>query len=497
MCGIFGVFYNVPSVHHANQKAHVDICRGLKHLQHRGQDGFGVSWKSTQPPQLQTATYNGCITKQSVQQLLSRVNDACVSSAIGHTRYSTVPVNTTESVGLKHDARKYIQPFQHIHPQLGEYVLCHNGHMAYFDDQYDLVQPLSDTQLFVQWIQNIRASSWEDLFSVVLDTISSAFCLLILTQDALFAVRDKYGIHPLCIGWNHDGYAVSSESCALDKHLFMGMVECGEVAKISHDTTGYVCCTRHVENKVKQMESSLSAHCLFESIYFASSKSTMNGECVADFRRVCGEALYRMDCSESFWEQPHRVLICGLPNSGIVAGKGYAHASNIPYQQVLIKSPHYTKKRTFILENNEQRKQACKDKFMIHPMYVNKVSDAIVILIDDSVVRGNTMASVISLFVDAGAMEIHIRVASPPIVQPCHKGIHIAKHEEFIYWKVHSRVSEPRNNNRMIEAIAQELNATSIKYLSNMTLKHIRKQTGGMGNVCEDCFHCDHSSLSW
>ena len=541
MCGIVGLWRHPvsPASTNTTEPTFVDrtVYRALTRLQHRGQAGYGISrWSPESGGFTYTATgrlpptWEGVVSQQRSEHVSTALQAEAVA-AIGHVRYPTshptyeVTIHPRSSPST---SQSPCQPFESVHPVLGPYALCHNGHIPVFphDTSSSItsssVTPSSstqtDTQTLIQWINeqhrvpvssvsSVFADSqpsipspltWDALLSWLVYRIERAFTLLVLTPKAMYAVRDRYGVRPLCIGWNHDGYMVCSESCALDRHLNQShqshqshpkspnenRIEPGEVVRIANTNTGsstrhttsspMAWCTRHVEQSyafdsiVTRSQPVPHQHCVFESIYFASPQSIMDGESVGAFRRLCGEQLYANDSVVD--TEP--TLVCGSPRSGILAGQGYATASGLPYVQVLIKNPNYTSQRTFILENDTRRIQACRNKFCIAPDHTETVNGASVILVDDSIVRGHTMRHVVKLLLDAGAREVHVRVASPPVQHPCQWGIDMPTRAEMVYHQVQP-VQQPYT-----------MSKSTSKSTSNSTSKSTSKSTSNSNPEC-------------
>jgi amidophosphoribosyltransferase len=307
----------------------------------------------------------------------------------------------------------------------------------------------------------IATSKKEDLEEAVTDTLKhckGAFSLVLMTKDRLIAVRDPNGIRPLSIGKMAKAYVVSSETCGLDivGANFVRDVENGEMVVI--DKNG-------LHSRTWQMDER-EALCVFEFIYFARPDSVLHGRNVYEARFHMGKYL----------AQDHPVeadMVMAVPESGIPAAMGYAAESKIPYEEGLIKNRYVG--RTFIQPSQEIRDLGVKLK-------LNPIRDAVrgkkVIIIDDSIVRGTTSRQIVRLIRDAGAREVHMRVSSPPILNPCFYGIDTATKAELIA------------ANLSVEGIRKYIEADSLGYLS---LKHLVKSVSLPGkSLCLACLNGEY-----
>ena len=488
MCGIHAILTTTPAT-----DTYARTVRGLHDLQHRGQKGYGVSYVTPSSSHaIHTQTFDGLVpsvTDDPTQHPSTR-------AAIGHVRYPT-------SGSALPTSQQPLQPFQHTHPTLGEYAICHNGHIAKLDGDTDK----TDTQKLVTWLHaHTDVSDWVELLLRVLDQLPTAYCLLVLTADGVYAVRDAQGVRPLCIGWadevsNVDAYgepanvvvtagrvAISSETCALyDKGYTIDTVPVASVMQCRFGAHGIVC-SRHTRVSSSRVP---AAHCLFESIYFANATSILDGSDTAMFRQACGAQLWEDDTpTQRHAFLTSHTIVCGSPNSGLAAAKGYARRSGLPYAQVLVKNPLYTKQRTFILQTDSERKDACRQKFMIAPMLRRTLRGAVVVLVDDSIVRGNTMGAIVSKFFDGGAREVHVRVASPPVQDTCHKGIDIPTSNELLAVQVHNEQLAGDTLLAVQTGVQQRIRATSVRYLTLEQMRVLHVRSGGSGGICTACFGC-------
>jgi amidophosphoribosyltransferase len=284
--------------------------------------------------------------------------------------------------------------------------------------------------------------------------IEGAFSFLILTASRLYACRDKPGLKPLSLGKFNGGYVVSSETCAFDVvgAEFIRDVEPGEVVII--DKTGI---TSVDYSKFKQHNM-----CSMEYVYFARPDSDIEGTNVHSFRKESGKLL--------FCEAPADAdIVIGVPDSSLSAAVGYSEESGIPYEMGLIKNKYIG--RTFIQPSQELREKGVRMKLSaVHSIVKGKR----VALIDDSIVRGTTLKRIVKMLKQAGAKEVHLRIASPPMKNPCFYGVDTAPPEELIAARLET-----------IEKVKESIGADSLSYLSPEAL---HKAGGNRKELCTACF---------
>ena len=373
-------------------------------------------------------------------------------AAIGHTRYST----TGASVQCN------AQPFM-VRGAHGELAIAHNGNVVNADVmRADLAamgvtfETTTDTEVLGRLLVETPGETWDERFGTLMRRANGAYSLTLLTKDAIFGVRDPLGIRPLCIGrLNGHGWVFASETCALD-HLgaeFVREVQPGEVVRI--DAEG-------MHSSYPLGETSKQALCLFEFIYFARPDSRLGGELLYPVRMRMGARL---------WEE-HPVeadLVIGVPDSATAAAIGFAQASGIPYAEGLVKNRYVG--RTFIQPDQRLRERGVRLKF--NPL--REILDGKrVVVVDDSIVRGTTTPRVVEMLRRAGAVEVHMRITSPPITHPCFYGVDMATRGELIA----ARETE--------EEIRVHINADSLGYLSLAGTVAATEQIAG--NQCTACF---------
>ena len=451
-CGLFGVF--APGEDVANL-----TYFGLYSLQHRGQESAGIAVSNRLD-----------ILMHKEMGLVSQVFDAesmgnlVGDIAIGHTRYST-----TGSPRLPN-----AQPMRFEHGQIGPVVLAHNGNLInageiraeLAGDGVEFVST-SDTEVLGRLLVRTPGRSLEAVLRRALPRLHGAYCLLFLTRDSLVAARDPLGIRPLCLGRYGDpeapggsGYIIASETCALDVvgANFVCEIDPGEIVTI--DSSG-MRSTRVPTEQPKR------AMCSFEFIYFARPDSVMQGRSLYEARRQMGRELAR--------ESPVAAdVVITLPDSGTPAAIGFAEEAGVPFAEGMIKSRYIT--RTFIQPTQRLRESGIRLKF--NPMR-HVLEGKRVVLVDDSIVRGTTSRRIVDELRHAGAAEVHMRIASPPIMWPCFMGIDIASRNELI----------AASNSE--EEVGRLVGANTLRYLSIGGLRHAMGDPEGRG-FCFACFTGDY-----
>ncbi|RJQ10608.1 MAG: amidophosphoribosyltransferase [Dehalococcoidia bacterium] len=438
-CGIFGVF--APGE---------DVARltffGLHALQHRGQESAGIA--TTDGRKLNIFAEMGLVAQVFDEDTLAGLPG---HAAIGHTRYSTTGSSVLGNA----------QPFL-IKGVLGELAIAHNGNVVNADImRADLeargtrFETTSDTEVLGHLLA-AAPSHWQDGFATMMRRAVGAYSLVILSKEALYAVRDPLGIRPLCIGrLNGHGWVFASETCALD-HLgaeFVREVAPGEVVRVDeHGLT----------STFPLGDAGDQALCLFEFIYFARPDSKLDGQLLHPVRMRMGARL----------SEEHPVdadLVIGVPDSATAAAIGYAAASGIPYAEGLVKNRYVG--RTFIQPDQRLRERGVQLKY--NPLR-EVIQGKRVIVVDDSIVRGTTTPRVVKMLRDAGAVEVHMRITSPPITHPCFYGVDMATRGELIA------------ANMEVDAIRDHIGADSLGYLS---LDGTVQATGlDDGRHCTACF---------
>ncbi|XP_030764530.1 amidophosphoribosyltransferase-like [Sitophilus oryzae] len=475
-CGVFAAIGN-EEWENSNEIAQI-IMIGLQALQHRGQESTGIV-TSEGSNEFNIEKGMGLVKNVFTNESMSRLNGYM---GIGHTRYSTSAKSTVVNA----------QPFV-VHSMHGSLAVAHNGELVNASalrkqvlDRGVGLSTYSDSELITQALclippdGEVNGPDWPARIRHLMQWAPLSYSLVIMLKDRIYAVRDPYGNRPLCLGKilasttemvngysdnildkPADGWVIASESCAFLKITkYIREIEPGEIVELTKNgpKTIDIICTP---------EGKKLAFCIFEYVYFARPTSIFEGQEVYNVRVHCGRQLAL--------EHPIEADIVGsVPESGNAAAHGYSLESNIPQGELLAKNSYVG--RTFIQPTNRLRQMNVALKFS--PILTN-VRGKRVILIDDSIVRGNTVGPIIKLLRKAGAKEVHIRIASPPLKYPCYMGINIPTRDELIA------------NAKDFEDIALKVGADSLQYLSveglvkavNKDLK-IKKREVGHCTAC-------------
>jgi len=400
-CGVFGVF--------GSEDASVLSALGLHALQHRGQEGCGIV--TFDGERFHTERHLGLVGDNfSGEGLPERLPG---THAIGHTRYATQGGTILRNV----------QPlFADL--SLGGFAIGHNGNLTnarllreQLVDDGAIFQSTSDTECILQLIARSRRAKVVDRFVEALHQIQGAYALVCLTNNMLIGARDPLGIRPLVLGDRNGAPILASETCALDMigAKFVRTVENGEVIVVTAGKDG-----RPQIDSYFPFAKQPARPCVFEFVYFARPDSVIDGRSVYEVRKRSGQRLAK--------EQPVQAdVIVPVPDSGVPAAMGFAEASGIPYELGIIRN-HYVG-RTFIQPKQEIRALGVRMK---HAANRAVVEGKRVVLVEDSIVRGTTGARIVQLMRDAGATEVHFRIASPPIKHPDFYGIDMPTQEQLM-----------------------------------------------------------------
>jgi len=438
-CGVFGV-WGVPD-------AASLTYYGLHALQHRGQEGCGIVAVG-EDEVLRRVKGEGLVTEVFNESKISMLKG---NMSIGHVRYSTTGGGGIENV----------QPFLFRH-NTGDFALAHNGNLVnsiqlrkYLEDRGSLFQSSSDSEILAHLIKKEAIDRKKPrIFAIVeaLNMIEGAFAFLIMTKNRIYACRDKYGLRPLSVGKLGNGYVISSETCAFETigAEFIRDIEPGEIITVD----------RHGIRSRKYSEYQRHAMCAMEYIYFARPDSDIEGCNVHSFRKETGRLLFEESPADAD-------IVVGVPDSSLSAAMGYSEASGLPYEMGLIKNKYIG--RTFIQPSQEMREKGVRMKLSAVKTIVK---DKRVVLIDDSVVRGTTSRRIVRMLKEAGAKEVHVRIASPQIKAPCFYGVDISTYDELLC--AHKTLDEVRDY----------LAADSIAFLSEDALF----KAGGRCELCLACF---------
>jgi len=448
-CGVFGIW--------GHQEAAALTALGLHALQHRGQEAAGiVSYDSKQFYSHRAAglvgdNFNSAEVIEALQG----------STAVGHTRYST----TGETM------LRNVQPL-FAEYSFGGFAVAHNGNLTNaltlrkeLKARGCLFQSTSDTETLVHLIAVSTAQTVEQRMIDALKQIKGAYSLVALTADnRMVGVRDPHGVRPLSIGRLNDAYILASESCAFDiiGAEFVRDVEAGELVIIGED--GIESHKPFIKTKPR--------FCVFEYVYFARPDSLIEGVNVYDARKSIGQELAR----ESHVDAD---MIVPVPDSGVPAAIGYAQESGLPFELGIIRN-HYVG-RTFIEPTDQVRHLGVKLK---HNANIPQLKGKRVILVDDSIVRGTTSKKIVQMVRDAGAKEVHMRIASPPTENPCYYGVDTPEREKLLA------------ANNSVEEMAKLIGVDSLAFLTFDGLYRAVGQENGRDpeapTFCDACFTGDY-----
>jgi amidophosphoribosyltransferase len=447
-CGVFGIY--APE-HDVARLAYFALFA----LQHRGQESAGIA----------TAHRGGNLMAIRDQGLVSQVFDEHTlrsllgDMAIGHVRYSTTGSSEWENTQpIVRDDRRTL-------------ALAHNGNLINAVELHSELRghdvpfrSTSDSEIIAALLSTHPADRIEDAVADVLPRLNGAFSTVVLTDDAVVAFRDPHGLRPLALGvidgpaGGKPAYCVASESCAFDLigARFLREIQPGEVVTLTANGVK----TRLVAGGERH------SFCVFEYIYFARPDSRLGGQVLQVARAKMGEILWR--------EAPVEAdVVIPVPDSGNAAARGLARAAGLPQDDGFIKNRYVA--RTFIQPGQELRRHGLRMKF--NPLR-EVVEGKRLVVVDDSIVRGNTIPGIVSMLRDAGASEVHIRISSPPIKHPCHYGIDMSTREEMIA------------HGRTVEEITSQIGADSLHYLS---LEGVYEAIGQSREThCDACFSGDY-----
>jgi amidophosphoribosyltransferase len=433
-CGVFGVF--APG-HEVARLAYF----GLYALQHRGQESAGIA--TCEGGHITTLRDLGLVSQVFDEEKLRALDG---DMAIGHVRYSTTGGGAWENTQpvWRDDGR--------------EVALAHNGNLtnavelfAELRERGLAFRGTSDSEIIAALLSSSEEERIEDAVANAMPRLEGAYSTVVMTKGGVVAFRDPHGVRPLALGRLGEHFLVASESCAFDivGAQLLREVNPGELVSLSERGL-------EVRQAVKPERTS---HCVFEHIYFSRPDTRLEGRVLQQVRGRMGELLWH--------EAPVEAdLVIAVPDSGNPAAAGFSRASGIAKDDGLIKNRYVA--RTFIQPGQELRKHGLRMKFNPLPEIV---AGKRVVVVDDSIVRGNTTRQIVGMLRDAGAEEVHLRISAPPIRHPCHYGVDMSTREEMVA------------HNRTIGEIAEHIGADSLAYLSMDGVYE------AVGTRAED--HCD------
>ncbi len=438
-CGVFGVF--------GHEKASELTYLGLFALQHRGEESAGIV--STDGKQMFLHKDMGLVGDVFSKNILEKLPG---NAAIGHVRYST-----TGSSSLL-NAQPYMVDYSR-----GSVALAHNGNLtnahllrAELEAYGSIFGSTTDSEIFVHLMARPKYKNTEESVLGAVEKVQGAYTMVLLTEKEMVGIRDPHGFRPLCLGKLDSAYVLASETCALDliNAEYVREIEPGEVIIVSSKGLRSFYPFKGKANRIAQ--------CVFEHVYFARPDSKIFGENVGVVRERLGRILAK--------EQPTKAdIVVAVPDSGNFAAMGYAKESGIPLAHGFTRN-HYIG-RTFI--NPTQEMRTFKVRIKLNPIR-EVVEGNRVVVIDDSIVRGNTSKSRVSLLRKAGAKEVHMRISCPPHISPCYYGIDFPSKQELIAC------------NKTLAQIKDYLNVDSLGYLSEEGL--LSAVSFPKENYCTACF---------
>lgn len=435
-CGVFAI-YNNPD-------AASMTYFGLHALQHRGQEAAGIA--SCDGDELYAHKGKGLLTEVFNNESIAKLTG---HHSIGHVRYSKADANQLENV----------QPIM-VRSHARSFAVAHNGQVVNntelknaLEEKGSIFQGNSDSELLAHLIQ-VEKGEFKDKVIKSCQKLEGAFAFVILTTKGIFAIRDKNGLRPLAIAKLKDGgYCISSETCAFDivGAKYIRDIRPGEVVQINETGLHSFQYTSEIQYKM----------CAMEYIYFARPDSNIDGINVHTARRLSGRALARV-------EDVDGDIVIGVPDSSISAAIGFSEESGLPYEIGLIKNRYVG--RTFIQPTQKQRERGVRMKLSA---VTSIVKGKRVFMIDDSIVRGTTSKRIVQLLKEAGATEVHVRIASAPLISPCFYGVDTSTYDELIS----ARLS--------LEELCEFIGADSLRFMEVDGMG----EAFGTNNLCVACFN--------
>jgi amidophosphoribosyltransferase len=441
-CGVFGIFTK-------NGNVSYDIFYGLTALQHRGQESAGMAVCDTDGEKGNIGFYKnmGLVSEVFREDKLAELKG---NIGVGHVRYSTTGGSKIENA----------QPVVFNYSK-GTLATVHNGNLVNTDalrqelfDEGCVLRSDTDTEVLALLVAKERShtKTIQEAVERVAAKIVGSYAIIIMSPRKLVAMRDPLGLKPMCIGKRGEDIIIASESCALSSvdAEFVRDVEPGEIITVSKDGI----------SSNKKLCGKKAAHCIFEYIYFARLDSVIDGRAVYEARHKAGQMLAKNYPVEAD-------IVTGVPDSGLAAAEGYSAYSGIPFELAFHKNSYLG--RTFIKPTDKERKAA------VH-LKLNVIEAAVkgkrIVIIDDSIVRGTTMANLIKLLKEKGAKEVHVRISSPPFTHPCYYGTDVPSNKELIA------------SNNGTEDIRKRIGADSLYYAK---VEDFSEMVGDLP-ICKACF---------
>ena len=440
-CGVFGIYAQDEHINAAEAAYY-----GLFALQHRGQESAGIA----------VADGKGIKHYRNLELVPEVFDEEILGGlkgkiSIGHVRYSTFGGKDVINA----------QPLV-ARCKIGMLAVAHNGNLVNADalrsqmeEDGAIFQTTVDTEVILSLIARESSKGLVDAIRSMMNVVRGSYALVLLAKDKLIGIRDPYGIRPLCLGRVGNSFVLASESCALDAvgAEFVRDVRPGEIIRIND--TGI--------STLQAIEPQEPRGCIFEYVYFARPDSVIDGQSVYQARRNMGRILAR--------EAPVEAdLVLGVPDSGVPGALGYSEASGIEFTDGIVKNRYVG--RTFIQPTQEMRQMGIRIKLNPLP---SVIAGKRLVVIDDSIVRGNTSKKLVDMLRSAGAAEIHFRIVSPEVMWPCFYGIDTANQDQLI--------AANMTNEEMCEFIGCD----SLEFIS---LDGLREAVGDAHSktFCEACF---------
>lgn len=450
-CGVFGIFSRSggEGISHS-------CYYGLFALQHRGQESCGIAVNND--AEIICLKDMGLVGDVFTPDTLNKLKGTI---AIGHVRYSTTGASTKENA----------QPLV-THYVKGTISIAHNGNLTNCNSLRErleangaIFQTTVDSEVIAYMVasERSRTPSIEAAVQSVMEKIEGGYALLVMSPRKLIAARDPYGLKPLVMGELNGDTVFASETCALAAcgAKYIRDVEPGEIV-IAEDEG-----VRTVKTPARR-----KAGCIFEYIYFARPDSIIDGISVYESRIKAGKLLYEQYPVDAD-------IVIGVPESGLDAALGFSQASGIPYVKGFVKNNYIG--RTFIKPSQEQRTDAVRIK-------LNPIESAVkgkrVVMTDDSIVRGTTIANIVRMLRNAGALEVHVRISSPPFLFPCYYGTDVPSTDKLIARKY------------TVDEICEKIGADSLGYLDvNSLTTMLGLPEGSSKCYCDACFTGDYPNI--
>ena len=515
-CGLVGII----GKEEINYKT---VLESLIKLQHRGRESYGLSYitkEDNEKNKIHIEKHYGLINDK---ELSNETKTVFSKVWFGHVRYSTS--GKKQNNNINNSFIDLTQPIAFTFSKYNDATFIYNGNIPmfiweklfinyprlkeYYNKNIALGIDINDSLLFIRLIillkeeytrnvsikeENINNKNKINnsiiigkILNKIVSLLDRAFCIIIQFNNECWVIRDRYGVRPLIYGLseNNNSIIIASENCCFnDNYRLVGDIKPGCIVKIDYKTLNI--------KLMSQIYSPVKKHCIFEYFYFMRKNTTVNDISVLEFRTNIGKLLFeelkkkdklykslvKYDKNNKYDKKRenklNNIIVCGIPESGIVQAQSFAEALNASYIQLIEKNPK-NHQRTFILDNNKKRLDACKNKYQISKFNQKFIKDKKIILVDDSIVRGNTVKYLIKFIREYKPKEIHFMSASPPIVNICNYGVDFPDIEDLI---------AARKN---IVDIEKELNINSLTYLNKEIFNNINSDYNN--KFCLECFN--------